>query len=87
MGSIIETISCLCYKTLKMLYVTSGSWGRIEINVFVNSINSFYLNSRYSVYLNGGVLFVTTRILVVDMLKNTVPIESVTGFIVLKAHK
>jgi DNA excision repair protein ERCC-4 len=39
------------------------------------------------VYLSGGVHFITTRILVVDMLKNRIPIDKITGFIILRAHK
>lgn len=31
-------------------------------------------------------MFVTTRILVVDMLKNRVPIDKITGIVVLRAH-
>lgn len=41
---------------------------------------------REKIYLEGGIHFVTTRILVVDMLKNRVPISHVTGIIVLRAH-
>lgn len=38
-------------------------------------------------YLSGGVLFVTSRILVVDMLTKKLPIHLVTGIVVLRAHK
>ena len=38
-------------------------------------------------YLSGGVHFITTRILVVDLLKNRIPIDKITGFVVLRAHK
>nr|XP_022901914.1 DNA repair endonuclease XPF isoform X1 [Onthophagus taurus] len=41
---------------------------------------------RKDTYLSGGVQFVTTRMLVVDMLKNQIPIDKITGFIVLRAH-
>lgn len=44
-------------------------------------------NERHAVYMEGGVLFVTSRILVVDMLTNRVPFDLVTGIIVYKAHK
>lgn len=37
-------------------------------------------------YLKGGVLFVSSRILVVDLLKDRVPISHVTGFLVSRAH-
>ncbi|CAB3223704.1 unnamed protein product [Arctia plantaginis] len=41
---------------------------------------------REKSYLEGGVHFVSTRILVVDLLKNRVPISHITGVIVLRAH-
>lgn len=37
-------------------------------------------------YLEGGVLFITGRILVVDLLKNRVPLHLVTGILVYRAH-
>lgn len=42
---------------------------------------------REQIYLDGGVLFVSSRILVVDLLKQRVPIQYVTGFLVCRAHK
>ncbi|KAH8279533.1 hypothetical protein KR044_011910 [Drosophila immigrans] len=41
---------------------------------------------RERVYLEGGVQFISTRILVVDLLKQRIPIELITGIIVLRAH-
>ncbi|CAG4971833.1 unnamed protein product [Parnassius apollo] len=41
---------------------------------------------RARTYLEGGVFFVSTRILVVDLLKNRVPVTHITGIIVLRAH-
>lgn len=41
---------------------------------------------RERVYLKGGIQFISTRILVVDLLKKRVPIELVTGVFVLRAH-
>lgn len=38
-------------------------------------------------YLEGGVLFVTPRILVVDMLIERIPIHLVSGILVYKAHR
>ena len=46
-----------------------------------------FLCCRESVYLSGGVLFVTSRILVVDMLTKRLPIHLVTGIVVYRAHK
>ncbi|KAG5880660.1 hypothetical protein JTB14_022822 [Gonioctena quinquepunctata] len=44
------------------------------------------VKEREDIYLSGGINFVTTRILVVDLLKNRLPIEKITGFVVLRAH-
>ncbi|XP_067634879.1 DNA repair endonuclease XPF isoform X2 [Eurosta solidaginis] len=41
---------------------------------------------RERVYLEGGVQFISTRILVVDLLKRRIPIELITGIVVLRAH-
>lgn len=37
-------------------------------------------------YLEGGVLFISGRILVVDLLKNRVPLHLITGILVYRAH-
>ncbi len=42
---------------------------------------------RQKLYLGGGVLFVTTRILVVDLLTDRIPANLVTGILVYRAHK
>ncbi|XP_053694518.1 DNA repair endonuclease XPF [Sabethes cyaneus] len=38
-------------------------------------------------YLLGGIQFISTRILVVDLLKNRIPVELTTGLFVVKAHE
>lgn len=43
--------------------------------------------NRRDIYLSGGVIFITTRILVVDMLTKRLPFESVSGIIVANAHR
>ena len=43
--------------------------------------------SRQLMYLEGGVQFITSRILVVDLLTGRVPAEKLTGILVYKAHK
>lgn len=48
--------------------------------------NESNANERENIYLQGGVLFMSARILVVDLLKNRVPIENITGIIVCRAH-
>ena len=42
---------------------------------------------RRALYLSGGLLSVTSRILVVDMLTKNVPTEMITGLVVLHADK
>uniref|UniRef100_A0A182QSS3 DNA repair endonuclease XPF n=1 Tax=Anopheles farauti TaxID=69004 RepID=A0A182QSS3_9DIPT len=42
---------------------------------------------RERTYLQGGIQFITTRILVVDLLKNRIPIELITGMFVVRAHE
>ncbi|XP_039630424.1 DNA repair endonuclease XPF [Polypterus senegalus] len=42
---------------------------------------------RYDVYTQGGVLFVTSRILVVDFLTDRIPAHLITGILVYRAHK
>lgn len=48
-----------------------------------------YSHTRYrqSLYKQGGLISVTSRILVVDMLQGDIPIELVTGMIVMHAEK
>ena len=43
--------------------------------------------NREQLYLEGGVLFVTSRILVVDFLKKHCPLEKVAGILVFNAHR
>lgn len=52
------------------------------------SVTSEYsVNERKKLYLDGGIIFVTSRILVVDMLLERIPLDLITGLIVFKAHK
>jgi DNA excision repair protein ERCC-4 len=47
---------------------------------------SYGSNERQSVYMNGGIIFITSRILVVDMLTKRVPFEFISGIIVYNCH-
>ncbi|XP_027695290.1 DNA repair endonuclease XPF [Vombatus ursinus] len=49
--------------------------------------NEIASGSRYEVYTQGGVLFVTSRILVVDFLTDRIPSDLITGILVYKAHR
>ncbi|XP_076323334.1 LOW QUALITY PROTEIN: DNA repair endonuclease XPF-like [Tachypleus tridentatus] len=45
------------------------------------------VNDRYELYMQGGTVFVTSRILVIDMLVGRVPVDLITGIIIYRAHK
>lgn len=45
------------------------------------------VTDRQSVYLSGGVLFITTRILVVDMLVERIPIHLISGILIYRANR
>lgn len=47
----------------------------------------FSPNRRELVYLLGGIHFISTRILVVDLLRQRIPMQLITGIIVLRAHQ
>ena len=42
---------------------------------------------REAIYLKGGVLFITSRIIVVDLLKKICPVEKIMGILIYRAHK
>jgi DNA excision repair protein ERCC-4 len=44
-------------------------------------------NEREKVYLSGGIQFISTQVLVLDLIKNRVPAELITGIFVLRAHQ
>lgn len=44
-------------------------------------------DDRNDEYEQGGVLFVTSRILVVDLLTKTVPVHLIDGIVVGNAHR
>lgn len=50
-------------------------------------VSLFYAIFREVIYSEGGVLFISSRIIVVDLLKHRVPIKQITGFLIYRAHK
>jgi hypothetical protein len=42
---------------------------------------------RQALYNGGGIISVTSRILIVDMLQSDIPTDLITGIIVLRAHR
>ncbi|NWW45187.1 XPF endonuclease, partial [Pedionomus torquatus] len=49
--------------------------------------NEITNNTRYEFYMQGGVIFATSRILVVDFLTDRIPANLITGILVYKAHR
>eukprot|EP00043_Microstomoeca_roanoka_P007242 m.69795 g.69795 ORF g.69795 m.69795 type:complete len:1181 (-) comp13750_c0_seq8:1060-4602(-) len=43
--------------------------------------------NREDIYLAGGIIFVTSRILVVDILKGRIQMDRITGIVVAEAHR
>uniref|UniRef100_A0A1A9UPJ2 DNA repair endonuclease XPF n=1 Tax=Glossina austeni TaxID=7395 RepID=A0A1A9UPJ2_GLOAU len=73
-----------------LLVINGSDW---EENYYKSQVEKKYLHEvantateRERVYLEGGIQFITTRILVVDLLKQRIPIELITGIVVLRAH-
>lgn len=58
--------------------------GEVVPSVITNECES---NERAELYLLGGVLIVTSRILIVDLLAERVPVEQVSGVLVANAHR
>ncbi|KAH8289416.1 hypothetical protein KR054_004957, partial [Drosophila jambulina] len=73
-----------------VLVINSSDW---EEHYFKSKMEAKYVHDvantateRERVYLEGGLQFISTRILVVDLLKQRIPIELISGIIVLRAH-
>ncbi|NXN30436.1 XPF endonuclease, partial [Nycticryphes semicollaris] len=49
--------------------------------------NEITNSTRYEFYTQGGVIFATSRILVVDFLTDRIPANLITGILVYKAHR
>ncbi|XP_065217330.1 DNA repair endonuclease XPF isoform X2 [Planococcus citri] len=49
--------------------------------------SDYSISEREHIYSEGGVLFISSRIIVVDLLKRRVPIKQISGFLVYRAHK
>jgi DNA excision repair protein ERCC-4 len=49
--------------------------------------NDTLAKNRLETYLHGGVISITSRIMLIDLLKNRIPIHMVTGIMLLDAHR
>nr|CAG4640726.1 EOG090X03DI [Eulimnadia texana] len=87
------------YSDAGNLVIVIGTSSKEE-DFFINELDSRgvkplprILSSEYSttdrqlVYMEGGVIFASSRILVVDFLMGRVPADLITGILVYKAHK
>ena len=94
---LLNAIHSFCSPKNLILVLNTSSF---EEQYFINELNmlgvelipkiitnEYGTSERESIYLKGGVLFVTSRILVVDMLMKRLPIHLVTGILVHRAHK
>uniref|UniRef100_A0A914YBF0 DNA repair endonuclease XPF n=1 Tax=Panagrolaimus superbus TaxID=310955 RepID=A0A914YBF0_9BILA len=45
------------------------------------------IKQREAVYLDGGVQFITSRVLMVDLLTDRIPVQNVSGIVVYRAHE
>ncbi|BFG00357.1 DNA repair endonuclease XPF [Drosophila madeirensis] len=73
-----------------ILVINSSDW---EETYYKSKMEAKYIHEvantateRERVYLEGGLQFISTRILVVDLLKQRIPIELISGIVVLRAH-
>ncbi|KAI9012720.1 hypothetical protein BC832DRAFT_589708 [Gaertneriomyces semiglobifer] len=79
------------WKVLRedLMTMTAGldNDGDLKPSWFRRVDNENPASERSELYASGGVLAITSRILVVDLLNKVVPIEKVTGIIVNHAHR
>ena len=73
-------------------YIWTWLFGKFELSLQPQCLESFeicHANVLFSqdLYKNGGLISVTSRILVVDMLQSDLPTELVTGLLILHAEK
>ncbi|KAJ2787374.1 DNA repair protein RAD16, partial [Coemansia linderi] len=68
----------------QLMALRSGHADACTLRVIKNETNPA---ARAQLYRQGGLISVTSRILVVDLLNDIVPIELVTGLIVLDANR
>eukprot|EP01083_Nonionella_stella_P310281 1101860_1 len=54
---------------------------------FLNVNGDISSQNRQNMYLSGGCIAITSRILVTDLLSNAIPFQSITGILVHNAHQ
>lgn len=58
-----------------------------ERPAFLEPLIRIYDFLRQLLYKKGGLISVTSRILVVDLLQKDIPVELITGMVILHAEK
>ena len=74
---------CICLTKFNLIPISVKFYFKLQKRQFAKHLFFFF---RQSVYMEGGVIFSSSRILVVVMLMGRLPIELVTGVLVYKAH-
>ena len=76
--------TCVYEKKVKCMYF-SHALLYVCIHVYINEVCIYVC--REKIYLQGRVLFITSRILMVDMLRKYCPVKKVAGLLVYNAHR
>lgn len=83
-------LKAYCDPANLILVINSNNYEERQLKQMIDSTlifeSSTNTTERARVYLRGGIQFLTTRILVVDLLKKRIPIELISGIFVLNAH-
>lgn len=88
---LLNLLKIFCDATTLVLVVNCSDY---EERLYTSQLEERHIHEsstnaaeRERVYLLGGIQFISTRVLVVDLLKNRIPIELITGIFVVKAHE
>ena len=74
------------YFTSRLKKETTGARMNPSLKLTKITNETHTVSERVQAYLQGGCFFVTSRILVVDMLTDRIPIDLISGILVYKAH-
>ncbi|XP_055603045.1 DNA repair endonuclease XPF [Uranotaenia lowii] len=88
---LLNLLKIFCDPTTLVLVINCSDY---EEKMYTSKLDSNHIHEsatnaaeRERVYLQGGIQFISTRILVVDLLKGRIPIELITGIFVVRAHE
>jgi DNA excision repair protein ERCC-4 len=92
--NVINSLIKLYSNSKKLVFLLNNSQNNIFDECIVDGINyprfitsQFDSNERVEMFKKGGVFCVTSRILVVDLLRHHIPINAISGLIILNAHQ